>query len=122
MRAVLVALLMLVALPAHAQTGKTSLAFVCDTQKIAERYIELSGQGVPDPRNEVTLEYRNPTACISMFLDYYTQSIVSFLRNSAGLFRITQILVLGVETTEGYRAVQTPSLFYKVTRSKDIGA
>lgn len=122
MRTFAVFFFLFVAIPAQAQTGKTSPAFVCDTQALAERYIELWGQGVPNARQAVNIEHKNPTACIGMMLDYYTQRIVLFLRNNAGLFRITTIVVLGAETTEGYRAVQTPSILYKVTRTKDTGA
>lgn len=122
MRAFAVFFFLFVALPAQAQTGKTTPVLVCDTQAQAERYVELWGQGVIDPRGTVNREHKNPAACIGTMLDYYTQRIVAFLQNSAGVFRITQIVVLGVETTAGYRPVQTPSILYKVLRTKEVGA
>jgi hypothetical protein len=111
-RAVLLAVISLViSFPAHAQEYEQGTALLCDNQTQVKRYVELfkgEEQAAVDAVNE---EAQDPTACAFQTVTFVRGPEVETARNKGGAFQIVRILVVGVETASGFRAVR-PSAFF----------
>ncbi len=97
--------------PAHAQEYEHGTALLCDTQKEVERYVALFNGEEQSAINAVNTEEQNPTACALETVTFMRGPELGTARNKENAFQIARILVVGVETPSGLRAVR-PSAYF----------
>jgi hypothetical protein len=107
----LAVLTLLTSFPARAQEYEQATALLCDNQKQVERYVELfrgEEQAAVDAVND---EVQDPTACALETVTFVRGPEVETARSKGAAFQIVRVLVVGVETPSGFRAVR-PSAFF----------
>jgi hypothetical protein len=93
-------------------------SLVCDTETQAERFVALfSGdeQATIDAGND---EEQKPTACALVNAVYLRGSLIGMARHGDNAFEIVRILVVGIETAAGIRAVH-PSAYFSLFGVKE---
>jgi hypothetical protein len=107
----LAVLSLLMSFPARAQEYEQGAALLCDNQKQVERYVELFRGEEQAAVDAVNAEVQDPTACALEIVTFVRGPEVETARNKGAAFQIVRILVVGVETPSGFRAVR-PSAFF----------
>jgi hypothetical protein len=97
--------------PAHAADYETGASLVCDTQGQVERFVALFSGDAQAAIEVVNAEAKDPTACAIMNVAYMRGAQLGTARHGVNAFEIVRILVLGVETTDGLRAVRPAAYF-----------
>jgi hypothetical protein len=95
--------------PARAQEHGT--AVLCDSQKQAERYVALFKGEEQSTVDAVNNEQKDPSACGLAAVAFVRGPELGTARNKDSAFQIVRILVVGVDTPEGVRAVQPAAYF-----------
>jgi hypothetical protein len=103
--------------PAHAQQYEESTTLLCDTQRQVERYVALFNGDEQSAIKAVNTEEQDPTACVLATVAFVRGPELATARNEQGAFQIARILVLGVETPNGFRPAKPKVFFsaFKVT-------
>jgi hypothetical protein len=103
--------------PAHAQQYEESTTLLCDTQRQVERYVALFNGDEQSAIKAVNTEEQDPTACVLATVAFVRGPELATARNEQGAFQIARILVLGVETPNGFRPAKPKAFFsaFKVT-------
>ena len=104
-------LLMLLDFPARADEVQVGTGPVCDTQQQAERFAVLYDGDAQTAISTVNAEEHNETACGIVTMAYMPGPPLATARNRNVTFQIVQVLIVGVVTAEGIRAVEPVSLF-----------
>jgi hypothetical protein len=86
-------------------------SIVCDTQKQVERYVALYTGDPQAAVGAVNAEANDPTACGVTTVAFLRGPQIATARNADTAFNIVRILVVGVETSTGLRAVQPAAYF-----------
>jgi hypothetical protein len=113
-------LLLLSGLPARAQEIEVGTSLVCDTQEQVQRFVTLYDGDARNTANSVNAAENDPTACAVFTVAYVRGRQLATARNKDTTFQIAPILVLGVVTEEGVKAV-TPASFFSVFEVEEIG-
>jgi hypothetical protein len=101
---------------AKVQVGTT---VICDTQQQMERFVVLFDGDYAGAMNKVNAEERNPTACIGATMAYMRGGELSKAKSSQGTYHIIRVLVVGINTPQGFQAVQ-PAPFFSIEKSEEI--
>jgi hypothetical protein len=110
--ALCLALLSLIAFsPARAQEYERGTALLCDNQRLVERYVALFNGEEESAINAVNTEEQNPNACGLATVAFMRGPDLGTARNKESAFQIVRVLVVGVETPSGLRAVR-PSAYF----------
>ena len=96
-----IALALLLAVPAQAQELQIGTGPICDTQKQTERLVALLDGGAETAIKVVNAEERDPTACIVATVAYMEGPQLTVAHNKAGTYRIVKVLVVGLHTPAG---------------------
>jgi hypothetical protein len=102
---------LLVCSPARALEFEHGTALLCDNQSQVERYVELFNGEERSTIDAVNVEEQDPNACGLATVTFVRGPKVETARNKENAFQIVRILVLGVETPTGLRAVK-PSAYF----------
>ena len=98
------------------QVGTT---IICDTQKQMERFVALFDGDFASAIDKVNLEENNPTACMGATMAYLQGDELSKAKSTKGTYHIVRVLVVGIGTVHGFRAIQ-PAAFYSIVKSDEI--
>jgi hypothetical protein len=107
----LLALFANVCSPARAYEIDTGSIMVCDTQKQAERFVELFDGTDQIDIGAVNAEARNSTDCAMANVAFVRGADIGTVRTMSHAFRISEVLVIAVHTPSGYHAVAPARLF-----------
>jgi hypothetical protein len=105
-------------LPAQAQEVEVGTSLVCDTQEQVERFIALYDGEAQSAVDRVNAEH-GPTACGLSSMAYVRGPQLATARSKDATFEIARILVLGIVTEAGVKAV-TPAAFFSVFEVEEI--
>ena len=107
-------------LPAQAQAQEVEVgtSLVCDTQEQVERFIALYDGEAQSAVDRVNAEH-GPTACGLSSMAYVRGPQLATARSKDATFEIARILVLGIVTEAGVKAV-TPAAFFSVFEVEEI--
>src|SRR5215471_3173558 len=94
--------------PADYEVGNS---LVCDTQAQVERFVVLFSGDAQAAIQVVNAEEQNPSACALMNVAYMRGQQIGMARHGDKAFEIVRILVVGVETENGIRAVPPAAYF-----------
>ncbi len=98
------------------QVGNT---VICDTQQQMERFVVLFDGDYSSAMDKVNAEERNPTACIGATMAYMRGGELSQARSPKGTYHIIRVLVVGINTPNGFQAIQ-PATFFSIEKSEEI--
>jgi hypothetical protein len=104
---------LLISGPAQAQEYEHDTALLCDTQRQVERYVALFDGEEQSAIDAVNTEEQDPSACALATVTFVRGPELETARNDQGAFRISRVLVVGVETPTGFRQVR-PKAFFSV--------
>jgi len=99
----------------HEQRYEYGNTLVCDTQVQAERYVSLYNGDEQETIDAVDAEERDPIACAFATVAFLRGAELAMVRNRESAFQIVQILVVGVETPAGVRAVR-PAVYFELLK------
>jgi len=94
---------------------------VCDTEQQVERFIAFYDGDAETAVEAVNAEVRNPTACALAEIAYVPGPPLATTRKRVATFQILQVLVLGIVTPNGVRAVE-PAHFFSVVQVEERDA
>ena len=94
---------------------------VCDTQEQAERFVSVLDRDIEAAASAVNAEVGDPTACILTGMVYVRGDQISKARGNGGAFNVLKIMVVGVMTEAGIRAIQ-PQFYFSVEKIEEIEA
>jgi hypothetical protein len=114
-----IAVLLLLSLPAQAYDVETGPVVLCDTQKQAERVVQLFDGNQEAAISAVNAEERNPTACAVAEVAYVQGDALGIARTGAHAFRITRIAVVAMKTPAGFQQV-APHAFFTLVKVKEF--
>jgi hypothetical protein len=86
-------------------------SLVCDTQGQVERFVALFAGDAQSAVRVVNTEEHNPSACGIVKVAYLRGNQIGMARHGDNAFQIVRILVVGVETEGGMRAVRPAAYF-----------
>jgi hypothetical protein len=98
-------------LPAHAYEVQTGAVLVCDTQSQVQRFANVFDGNEQVAIGAVNSEVKDPSACAMIDASYVEGPALGMARSSSHAFRIVPIVVVGVNTANGYRSIN-PGLFF----------
>jgi hypothetical protein len=104
--------------PAHAVDYEVGTSLVCDTKTQAERFVALFSGDKEAAIDAVNAEENNPTACALVNAVYLRGPQIGMARHGDNAFEIVRILVVGIETAAGVRAVR-PSAYFSLFGVKE---
>jgi len=105
--------ILLMELPAQAADVQVGTGLVCDTAQQVEQFIALYDGDAEAAVEAVNAEERNPTACALAAIVYVPGPPLATARKRVTMFQIVRVLVIGVVTPNGVRAVE-PAYFFSV--------
>jgi hypothetical protein len=108
---VLAASLSLLCLPAEAYEIQSGAVTICDTQGQVERYVQLFDGDPQVAISTVNTEEHDPSACALVNVSYVQGPELGVSRGKAHAFQIMSVVVVGVNTPNGYRPA-APALFF----------
>src|SRR5262245_26505017 len=108
-------------LPAQAADVQVGTGLVCDTEQQVERFIALYDGDAETAVEAVNAEERNPTACALAAIVYVPGPPLATGRKRVATFQIVQVLVIGIITPNGVRAVK-PAHFFSVLEVEERDA
>ena len=113
--------ILLTEFPAQAADVQVGTALVCDTEQQVERFIAFYDGDAETAVEAVNAEVRNPTACALAEIAYVPGPPLATTRKRVATFQILQVLVLGIVTPNGVRAVE-PAHFFSVVQVEERDA
>ena len=119
MKLYVAALSLLISLPAQAYEVETGPVMLCDTQKQAERFVELFDGNQEAALGAVNAEEQNPRACAIIEAAYVQGDPLAVARTGSHAFRITPVAVVAMKTAGGFQQVP-PSVFFTPVRVKEF--
>jgi hypothetical protein len=96
---------------AQATDYTVGTSLICDTQSQVERFVALFSRDTQAAIDAVNAEEQNPTACALIDAAYLRGAEVGMARNGDSAFEIVRILVVGIDTAAGIRAVRPRAYF-----------
>jgi hypothetical protein len=105
--------------PGDAAKIQVGTTVICDTQQQMERFVTLFDGDYAGAMNKVNAEERHPTACIGATMAYMRGDELSKAKSSKGTYHIIRVLVVGINTPQGFQAVQ-PAPFFSIEKSEEI--
>src|SRR5215470_16960269 len=106
-------------LPAHAYENENGAVMICDTQKQVERYVQIFDGNARAAISAINTEENDPNACTLTDISYVRGPEVGIARSSSHAFQIVPIVVVGVNTSNGFAPV-TPALFFTPIQIKEL--
>jgi len=111
---------------AQAQTASTAwtqdievgTALICDTQRQVERLVSLMHGDAQKALSAVNTEEKDPTACGMASLAFLRGSSLATIRTKDETFQIVEILVVGLVTQTGVRAV-APNIYISLFKVEE---
>jgi len=97
--------------PTQAADIQFGTTLVCDTVQQVERFIAFYDGDAETAVEAVNAEVRNPTACALAEIAYLPGPPVATTRKRVATFQVVQVLVIGIVTPNGVRAVEPASFF-----------
>jgi hypothetical protein len=84
---------------------------ICDTRAQAERFVALFTGDAEAAVGAVNAEAGNPTACALMNVAYLRGAPVATARHGDNTFEVVRVLVVGIPTAAGVKAVRPAAYF-----------
>jgi hypothetical protein len=106
--------------PLQATDYEVGASLICDTQAQVERFVSLFTGDAHAAIQLVNTEEENPSACAIMSVAYMRGRQLGMARHGDNAFEIVHILVVGVETENGVRAVR-PAAYFSLFGVKEYG-
>jgi len=106
-------------LPAHAYENENGAVMICDTQKQVERYVQIFDGNARAAISAINTEENDPNACTLTDISYVRGPEVGIARSSSHAFQIVPIVVVGVNTSNGFTLVK-PALFFTPIQIKEL--
>jgi len=106
-------------LPAHAYENENGAVMICDTQKQVERYVQIFDGNARAAISAINTEENDPNACTLTDISYVRGPEVGIARSSSHAFQIVPIVVVGVNTSNGFAPV-APALFFTPIQIKEL--
>ena len=113
-----VLLSLLLSAPARADEVEVGSALICDTRQQVEHLVSFMRGDVQSAVNAVNAAEHNQTACGMSSLAFLRGSNLGTVRTKEETFQIVEILVVGVVTEAGVRAV-VPSVYISLFKVKE---
>src|SRR5262245_9695054 len=113
------ALSLLLSLPAQAYEVETGPVMLCDTQKQAERVVQLFDGNQETAISAVNAEERNPNACAMAEVAYVQGDALGIVRTGEHAFRIMPVAVVAMKTPAGFQQV-APHVFFTLVKVKEF--
>jgi hypothetical protein len=107
----LLALLAALCTPAFAADYEVGTNLICDTRAQAERFVALFAGDAEAAVVAVNAEAQDPTACALMDVAYLRGAQIAMVRHGDNAFEIGRILVVGIPTAAGVKAVRPAAYF-----------
>ena len=104
--------------PAQATDYEVGASLVCDTQAQVERFVALFTGDAQAAIRVVNAEEQNPSACAIVNVAYMRGQQIGMARHGDSAFEIVRILVVGIESDEGIRAVR-PAVYFSLFGIKE---
>jgi hypothetical protein len=104
--------------PAQAADYEFGASLVCDTQAQVERFVTLFTGDAQAAIRVVNAEEQNPSACAIVNVAYMRGAQIGMARHGDSAFEIVRILVVGIESDEGIRAVR-PAVYFSLFGIKE---
>ena len=104
--------------PTQAADYEVGASLVCDTQAQVERFVALFTGDAQAAIRVVNAEEQNPSACAIVNVAYMRGQQIGMARHGDSAFEIVRILVVGIESDEGIRAVR-PSVYFSLFGVKE---
>lgn len=104
--------------PAQAASYEVGTSLVCDTRTEAERFVALFSGDPQAAIDAVNAEEHDPTACALVNVAYLRGPQIGMARNGDNAFKIVRILVVGIDTAAGIKAVQ-PAAYFSLVGVKE---
>ena len=118
----------LFAIPAQAQQQsgpqqevRVGTSVICDTQQQMERFVAVFDGDADAALATVNKEAGDPNACGVATMAYVVGGELSKARNKEGTFQIVKVVVVGMNTQAGFRAV-VPAQFVSLLKIDEIEA
>jgi hypothetical protein len=92
---------------------------ICDTQKQVERFVELFDGNQQIAIRAVNTEENKPNACAIVDVSYVQGPKLDMARNRSHAFQVIPIVVVGINTANGYAPVK-PALFFTPVEVKEF--
>jgi hypothetical protein len=86
-------------------------SLVCDTQGQVERFVALFAGDAQSAIRVVNAEAHDPSACALVSVAFIRGAQIGTARHGDDAFEIVRILVVGIETANGIRAVRPAAYF-----------
>jgi hypothetical protein len=103
---------------AHATDYEVGTSIICDTRTQVESFVAQFSGDTQAAIDAVNAEENNPTACALMDAAYLRGAEIGMARNGDSAFEIVRILVVGIDTAAGIRAVR-PSAYFSLFGVKE---
>jgi hypothetical protein len=103
---------------AQAMHYEVGANIICDTQTQVERFVALLSGDTQAAIDAVNAEEQDPSACALVDVAYLRGAKIGTARNGDSAFEIVQILVVGIDTAGGIRAVR-PSAYFSLFGVKE---
>jgi len=112
------ALSLLMSMAAQAYEVETGPVVLCDTQKQAERFVQLFNDNQEAAILAVNDEERNPSACAIVEVAYVEGDPLGIERTISHTFRITPVAGVAMKTPAGFKQV-TPAVFFTPVKVRE---
>ena len=112
------ALSLLMSVAAQAYEVETGPVVLCDTQKQAERFVQLFNDNQEAAIGAVNAEERNPSACAVIEVAYVEGDPLGVERTISHAFRITPVAVVAMKTPAGFKQVP-PAVFFTPVKVRE---
>jgi hypothetical protein len=103
---------------AHATDYEVGTSIICDTRTQVESFVAQFSGDTQAAIDAVNAEENNPTACALIDAAYLRGAEIGMARNGDSAFEIVRILVVGIDTAAGIRAVR-PSAYFSLFGVKE---
>ena len=103
---------------AQAMEYEVGTSLICDTRSQAERFVTLFSGDTQAAIDAVNAEEQDPSACALVDVAYLRGAKIGTARNGDSAFEIVQIMVVGIDTAGGIRAVR-PSAYFSLFGVKE---
>src|SRR5258708_1949709 len=114
------ALLAALCAPAFAADYEVGTNLICDTRAQAERFVALFAGDPEAAVVAVNAEAQDATACALMNVAYLRGAQIAMARHGDNVFEIVRILVVGIPTAAGVKAVR-PAAYFSLFGIKEYG-
>ena len=101
--------------PARAGEVEISTGVICNTRQQMERFVALNDADPQSAVRAVNAEVRDPAACAVASLAFMRGGNAVTVRRKDATFQIVPILVVGIVTSDGIRAI-VPAVYFSLFR------